>query len=395
MKIRNITPSKRIQSIKPYFYVSRNQNIKELSATGIEIIRLDIGAPDLPPSRDITEVLITNVNKDNTHSYTPIGGSDEFRKAISAYYKKRFDVEVDPQIESLGLIGSKEGLFNIGQSLLDKGDVSLVPDPGYPVYAATSVIAGADIVHVPLNEQNKYHAVFDHIPNEKLKNAKIVWLNYPNNPTGASADITYYEYVVDFFKNTNAIIINDAAYSEVSYGDTAVPSILEVDGAKEFCVEINSLSKSFNMAGWRLGMAVGCEKVLNILNTYKSQIDSSTFSPILSAGCKALDYDSEWILQRNEIYRTRRDLIYNSLIRMGFQTKLPTAGMYIWAKHSGLFSNSLKFSDKILNDIGVSITPGVIFGQQGESHLRFSFGLANNKIIEAMRRLEAWIETNS
>ena len=391
MKEHDITPSKKLHSIKPYFFVDRGKKIAELKSNGKDIIRLDMGAPDLPPSDAIIDTLIEKVKKDDTHSYTPSGGGNDFRVAISNYYKSRFDVDIDPFSEALGLIGSKEGLFNMGQALLDADDVSLIPEPSYPVYTSTSIIAGAEIINIPLIEENDFLPDFCVIPIDKLKKSKILWLNYPSNPTGATADLKFYQQIIDYFTNFNIVIINDAAYSEVYFEHKSVPSILQIPGAKDFCVEVNSLSKSFNMAGWRLGMAVGSKKAINILSTYKSQVDSSTFSPILSAGCKALEYDKNWVDERNNIYRTRRDLIYNSLINMGFSTRLPSAGMYIWAKQPNLFMNSMDFSNNMLNEIGVSTTPGIIFGKHGEGFLRFSIGMANHRIEEAMQRLSNWI----
>ena len=386
-----IQPANRIKNIKPYFFVDRNKRISQLLSKDKDVIRLDIGAPDLPPSKEIIDVLTNEVNKHNTHSYTPLGGGENFIKAITNYYGMRFGVEIDPEHECLGLIGSKEGLFNLGQSILNPHDIALVPNPGYPVYKATSFIAGADIYDIPLLEKNNYLPIFESIPKDILYRSKILWLNYPNNPTGATANIEFFESVIDFFKKYNVVIINDAAYSDVYYDNQQVPSILEVKGAKEFCVEINSLSKSFNMAGWRLGMAVGCKQVINALKSYKSQVDSSTFMPILTAGIEALKYNKEWVHERNSIYLKRLEILYNSLCKMGFTLSKPTAGMYLWVKFPELFQDSLSFSNKLLNDINISTTPGIIFGNQGEGYLRFSLGTSTDRINEAINRLSNYI----
>ena len=286
-------PAQRISSFEPYFFASLGKKINQLKQNGMDVIRIDMGSPDLPPADFIIDELVEKSRRPDTHGYSPTGGSIAYKQAISDYYMDRFEVSLDPSSEVIGLIGSKEGLFNLSQVILNPGDVALVPDPGYPVYSASGIIAGGRVVYFPLLAENGFLPHLEQIPDDVLNKAKILWLNYPNNPTGAVASMTFFEEVISFARKNNILVAHDAPYVDICFDGYTAPSILQVPGAKEVAIEFNSLSKTYNMAGWRLGMAVGNADVIDYLFTYKSQMDTSTFSPIFSAGVKALTGDQE------------------------------------------------------------------------------------------------------
>lgn len=387
-----IQPAERIASFKPYFFASLNQKIAQLRAQGVDVIRLDMGSPDLPPADFIIDALIQSARRPDTHGYSPNGGTPAFRAAVAEYYLNRFDVSLDPQKEVLALVGSKEGLFNLSQVLLNPGDISLVPDPGYPVYAAGSMIAGAEVYPMPLLKENGFLPDLDAIPSEIARRAKILWLNYPNNPTGAVATYDFYMKVIEFAHRYQVLVANDAPYTDICFEGYRAPSILQIPGAREVAVEFNSLSKTYNMAGWRLGMAVGNARVISYLHTYKSQSDSSQFQAILDAGTAALTGDQSWIEQRNDIYRQRRDIVVQGLREAGFTVAPPPAAIYVWAKLPLGHGDSTDFCTRLLESTGVSVTPGIVYGAHGEGYLRVSLGTDTELIRKAMERIKGWIK---
>lgn len=387
-----IQPADRIASFKPYFFASLSQKLAQLRAQGVDIIRLDMGSPDLPPPDFIVDALMHSARRSDKHGYSPMGGTPAFRKAIAEYYLDRFDVSLDPQKETLALVGSKEGLFNLCQVLLNPGDLSLVPDPGYPVYAAGSIIAGAEVYPMPLLKENGFLPDLDAIPDDVANRAKLLWLNYPNNPTGAVAPFEFYMKVVEFAQKHRVFIAHDAPYTDICFGSYTAPSILQVPGARDVAIEFNSLSKTYNMAGWRLGMAVGNAQVISYLHTYKSQTDSSQFEAIIDAGVTALSGDQAWIADRNDIYRQRRDIVVDALTEAGFTVDSPPAAIYVWAKLPPQFQDSTTFCASLLDETGVSTTPGIVYGKYGEGYLRISLGTATPSIQEAMQRLVQWIK---
>ena len=388
-----IQPSDRIADFKPYFFATLNSTINSLKASGMDVIRIDMGSPDLPPDNAIIDTLIESVVKPNVHGYTPNGGSIAFRQAIAAYYHTRFGVEINPQDESIVLLGSKEGLFNLSQVLLNPGDVVLVPDPGYPTYEASAKIAGAQVFRLPLLSENGFLPDLSAIPQEITKQAKLLWLNYPNNPTGVVAPLSFFEKTVHFAQKHQIFIAHDAPYSDICFDGYIAPSIMQVPGAKDVAIEFNSLSKTYNMAGWRLGMAVGNANVIRLLYTYKSQMDSSHFEPILQAGIRALTGDQGWIKDRNKIYQIRRDLVLTGLQNAGFVVEVPQAAIYVWAHLPAGFTESITFCDILLRETGVSITPGTVYGKHGEGYVRISLGTPTERIQEAMNRLVGWLKT--
>ncbi len=386
-----LPPADRISSFEPYFFAALGKKIAELRSKGMDVIRIDMGSPDLPPAKFITEVLIKESQKEDTHGYSTIGGTPVFKQAVADYYLNRFEVNLDPKTEIVGLIGSKEGLFNLSQVLLNPGDVALVPDPGYPVYSASGIIAGGKIVNFPLTRENNFLPDLSAFSQSDLEKAKILWLNYPNNPTGAVAPMSFFEEVVTFARKNHLLVAHDAPYADVTFDGYTAPSLMMVPGARNVAVEFNSLSKTYNMAGWRLGMAVGNPDVINYLFTYKSQMDTSNFAPIFSAGVAALTGDQSWLEERNLIYKERRDLVVNGLLAAGFKLDVPKAAIYVWAALPDGYHDSIKYCADLLESTGVSTTPGVVYGPHGEGYLRVSLGTPAARIKEAMERLVQWV----
>ena len=384
-------PAQRIAGFKPYFFATLSKRLVELKARGMDVIRIDIGSPDLPPADFIVEKLYQAAKRPDAHGYTPNGGTPAFKKATADYYGRRFGVEVDPDKETIALIGSKEGLFNLSQVLVNPGDTVLVPDPGYPVYSASGIIAGATVYPMPLLAENGFLPRLEDIPEAVARKAKILWLNYPNNPTGAIATLEFYSQALEFARKYNILLAHDAPYADVCFDGYHAPSILEIPGAKEVTVEFNSLSKTYNMAGWRLGMAVGNADVIKMLSTYKSQVDTSIFLPILEAGMAAIEGDQSWLEERNAIYQLRRDVILDGLRAVGFQIETPKAAIYVWARLPGGNNDSVDFCSRLLEEAGVSTTPGVVYGEYGEGYLRISLGADTDRIKEAVARIAKWV----
>ncbi len=383
-------PAERIAAIKPYFFADLGKRIAALKAKGVDVVRLDIGSPDLPPPGFILEAMFEAASRADMHGYT-LGSTQKFRQAVAAYYQKRFGVELDPQSEAIDLIGSKEGLFILSQVILNPGDVALVPDPGYAVYGMSTEIAGGQVEWMPLLEKNAFLPDFDAIPTSALKKAKILWLNYPNNPTGAIADLAFFERAVAFARKHNLLLAHDNPYCNVGFNGYHAPSLLQVPGAKEVAVEFNSLSKTYNMAGWRMGMAVGQPDALKYIETYKSQQDSAIFAPLMAAGEAAMLGDQSWLSERNRVYQTRRDAVIDELHRAGLRVAPPQAAFYIWAPVPG-GESSMDFCVKMLNESGVSTTPGVVFGKHGEGYFRISLVADVERLRVGAQRLAAWLQ---
>jgi LL-diaminopimelate aminotransferase len=387
-----IQPADRIASFKPYFFATLNQRITALKAKGMDIIRLDMGSPDLPPADFIVDVLEKEARRADTHGYTPMGGTPEFKKACAEYYQRRFGVELEAQKEVLALLGSKEGLFYLSQVLLNPGDLVLAPDPGYPVYSAGALIAGAELYLMPLRESNAFLPDLKAIPADVARRAKIMWIDYPNNPTGAVAPLSFFEEVVEFARKNEIFIAHDAPYVDVCFDGYIAPSMLQVPGAKDVAIEFNSLSKTYNMAGWRVGMAGGNAQVLSYMHTYKSQVDSGAFEPILKAAAAAITGDQAWTVERNLVYKERRDICVTALRQAGFTVTPPPAAIYVWARLPAAFPDCVEFCGQLLEETGVSTTPGTVYGQAGDGYLRISLGTPTDRVKEAMRRLVEWVK---
>ena len=390
--IPKFAPANRIADTQPYFFAGLNKRLRELQTHGVDIIRLDMGSPDLPPADFIIDKLIQVAKEPDAHGYMPNGGTPSYRKAIADYYQKRFGVELDAEQEVLGLLGSKEGLFNLSQVLLNPVDTVLVPDPGYPVYSAGARIAQAEIEWMPLRAENNFLPDLRSIPEKVAERAKLLWLNYPNNPTGAIASLDFFKEAVEYAHSHSILLAHDAPYVDVCFDGYHAPSLLQVPGAKEVAVEFNSLSKAYNMGGWRLGMAVGNPVVIGYLNTYKSQMDTSTFKPLMEAGAEALTGDQTWLEARNRIYQERRDIVLRGLRAAGLRARTPPATIYVWGEIPA-GANSMEFCSQLVEATGVSTTPGVVYGNSGEGYFRISLGIATERIREAMERLVSWMKT--
>lgn len=387
-----ITPAERVSQIKPYFFADLEKRIGQLRSNGRDIIRLDMGSPDLPPGKHIIESLVTSAREPNMHGYGQSGGSLALREAFGTYYKRRFNIDLDVDREILGLIGSKEGIFNLSQVFINPGDIVLVPDPCYPVYGVGAKVAQAETYDMPLLAKNNFLPDYSMIPVDIAKKAKLMWLDYPNNPTGAIAPLSFFEETIEFARNYEIVVAHDAPYVDVCFDNYIAPSILQVDGAKEVAVEFNSLSKTYNMAGWRVGVAAGNSEIIRLLRTYKSQQDSSHFKPIMAAAQTALLGDQSWIADRNMVYQQRRDVILKTISGLGFSFETPKASLYVWAKLPAKYPDSIQFCEDLLQKTGVSITPGVVYGRSGEGYIRISLVLHVDQLSEAISRLETYLK---
>ncbi len=386
-----IRPADRVASLQPYFFDELNKKIAVMRSQGRDVIRLDMGSPDMPPEPFITDRLAEAARRPDAHGYSPYGGVASFRKAVAGYYQTRFGVTLDPQKEVLGLIGSKEGLFTLSQVLLNPGDLALVPDPGYPVYSSSAAIAGAGVYLLPLLAKNHYLPDLDAIPQEVLERARVLWLNYPNNPTGAIAPLSFFEKAVEFARSKHLVIAHDAPYCDVCFDGFHAPSILQVPGAKDVAIEFNSLSKTYNMAGWRVGMAVGNAEVVGYINAYKSLVDSAHFQPVYEAAIAAMQGDQSWTERRNQVYQERRDVILAGLRRAGFEVETPLASLYVWARLPAHLSDDMAFCTNLLEQTGISMTPGIVYGPNGAGFIRISLVIPLGRIQEASARLVEWV----
>lgn len=386
-----IKPAERVAGFKPYFFAQLAKKFAEIRQKGISIIRLDIGSPDLPPPNFIIDAMVKESYKPDVHAYSAAGGALSFRQAAATYYKNRFSVDVDAASEVVALIGSKEGLFDLAVCILNPGDTVIIPNPGYPVYLAGAKMAQANVYLMDLLPENNYLPDFDAIPAEVASKAKLMWLNYPNNPVGAIAEYNFYEKAVAYCREHNILLAHDAPYCDIAFDGHVPPSVLQVPGAAEVAVEFNSLSKTYNMAGWRLAYAIGNAEVIRLLGTYKSQVDSSTFSPLMHAGEVAMTGDQNWLVERNAIYKERIDFAVNALNIMGLKTEAPKAAFYLWPRIPQGFENSAEFCETLLYDTGISTTPGSNFGSNGEGFFRISLGQDTELVKKAMNLMRDWL----
>ncbi|HMM07430.1 MAG TPA: LL-diaminopimelate aminotransferase [Clostridiales bacterium] len=379
--------AKRMQSIPPYLFARIEKKIDELKSRGIDVISFGIGDPDLPTPDFIVEKMAEEIKNPANHQYPSSVGMLSFRQSVAQWYQKRFGVELDAKTEVVALIGSKEGIANINYCYVDPGDINLVPDPGYPVYGIGTMLAGGEPYYMPLKEENGYLPDFAAIPAEIAAKAKLMFLNYPNNPTGATATKEFFAEAVAFAKKYDIIICHDAAYSEVSYDGYVPPSFMEVEGAKDVGIEFNSVSKPFNMTGWRVGFAVGNAKVIETLGRYKSNVDSGAFQAVQYAAMQGLAQGDAAIGEMQQIYSRRRDVVVDVFNDLGWQLKKPQATFYIWAPvPKGYTSES--FSEYVLEKTAVMLTPGNGYGPNGEGYFRISLTIAEDRVIEAAKRLK-------
>jgi LL-diaminopimelate aminotransferase len=377
----------RLTRLPPYPFASWSREVAAVAARGVDVIRLDIGNPDLPPPPQVIQALEQSARDPHHHGYPGYQGLPALRHAIADYYRRRFGVDLDPQTEVLPLLGSKEGIVNLGLACLDAGDLVLVPDPGYAAYALGAALAGAEVIAFPLRPEQGYLPDLKAVPRNVADRAALMWLNYPNNPTGAAADLRFFGEATDFAREHNLLLCHDAPYCDVAYDGYVAPSLLQVPGAAEVALEFNSLSKSWNMAGWRIGMAVGNRQALAALAQVKSNIDSGIFRPLQEAAVEALKTDEGWVLERNQIYQGRRDLMAAGLAGAGLEPTHPRATLYLWARVPD-GSNSENWALELLHSTGVAVAPGSFFGPGGEGFVRLSVGTPSEQIRSAMERLE-------
>jgi len=380
--------SKRLDKIPPYLFAELDRLKAEKKAQGVDVINLGIGDPDTPTAPFVIDAMKKAVEKADNHVYPPYAGTDLFRNSISRYYKKRFGVDLDPADEVLALIGSKEGIAHISLAVLDPGDLILVPDPAYPVYRTGAIFAGAETHTMPLLKENGFLPDFAKIPEHTAYKAKMMFINYPNNPTAAVAGIDFYKEAIDFAMKYGIIVCSDNSYPEIYFGNEPPPSILSVDGAKDVAVEFYSLSKPYNMTGWRIAALVGNSEVVGALATFKKNIDSGTFDAIQEAGAYALDRGDEFIGKMREIYKRRMVKMVSALKEMGIKVEEPEATFYIWAPTPGGMDSS-KFTLELLEKTGVIVSPGSGFGKYGEGFFRISLTLPDDRIDEVVRRLNS------
>jgi len=379
-------PANRIVNLPPYPFARLGRRIAEFKAQGMDVIRLDIGSPDLPPPQPIINALCRSAHDPHHHGYAGYYGIPALRQAMAAYYQRRFGVTLDPDNEVVPLIGSKEGIVNIALAYLDPGDVALVPDPGYAPYTMGAYLASGRVETFPLLAERNYLPDLDAIPADLADRAKLIWLNYPNNPTGATAALEFFAEVVAFAREHDLLICHDAPYCDLTYDGYVAPSILQVEGAREVAIEFNSLSKMYNMAGWRVGMAVGNQQALEGLARVKTNIDSGIFRAIQDAAVEALTGDQSWLPERNAIYQERRDIILAGLAAVGIHARKPEASLYVWAPVPEGYTSD-DFATRLLEEKGVSVAPGTVFGAHGEGYMRVSLGADTERIREAMERL--------
>ena len=384
----------RMEGLSLQYFATLTPVIRELQAGGVDVIRLDIGSPDLPPPAAVIEALSRSAVKANHHGYQHHRGTGVLRQAWANYYEQHYGVNLDPDREILPLLGTKEGIFHLTQALINPGEIALVPDPAYLTYSSGTSFAGGESHLLPLEESNGYWPNLNAVSGDIAARARLMWLNSPNNPSGAVVKDGSFAAALEFAREFDILIGHDAAYSQITFDGYQAPSILEIPGAKDYAVEFNSLSKSYNMAGWRVGVVVGNIQALDALYVLKSHADSGHFLPVMDAATEALGTGNEWITERNEIYRKRRDLVVERLrtLRAGFQ--IPRGAIYLWFQVPvGMASNT--FTESLLKDTGVSLAPGSIFGRHGEGYARLSLCVPEARLHEAMGRIIPWWLQNS
>jgi LL-diaminopimelate aminotransferase len=381
--------SKRVENLPPYLFVEISKKIAEKKAKGEDVVSFAIGDPDIPTPPHIIERLCQAAKDPANHRYPETEGLLKLRQAIAEWYQKRFGVSLDPETEVLPLIGSKEGIAHIALCLLDYRDIALVPDPAYPVYSVSTMLAGGTPYQMPLTEENEFLPNLDAIPAYALKGAKLLWLNYPNNPTSAVADLGFFNKVAEFARQHEIVVCHDGPYSEVAFDGYQPPSFMQAEGAKEVGVEFHSLSKTYNMTGWRIGMVVGNATVIDALKRLKSNLDSGIPQAIQYAAIEALTGPQACIPEHNAVYQKRRDLIIEVLNNIGLQAKPPKATLFIWAKVPPDF-NSVDFATDLLDKVGVVVTPGVGYGKQGEGYIRVSLTVPDAAVVKGLSRISAW-----
>ncbi|HJT59336.1 MAG TPA: LL-diaminopimelate aminotransferase [Ktedonobacteraceae bacterium] len=377
-----------IQNLPPYHFADAKKRIADRRAAGVDVISLSMGDPDLPAPQAVVDRLCETLQNPENHRYPEYRGMRALHEAFAGWFERRFGVQLAPERDMLPLLGSKEGIGYVATAVLNPGDIALIPDPNYPAYVTACTTVGAQPNMLPLLEQNGYLPDLESIAQDVLAKATLLWLNYPNNPTTACADRAFFEQAVEFAHRHKLVIIHDMAYAEVYFEDVRPMSIMQIPGASDVAVELHSLSKTYNMAGFRAGMLVGNPELVDAVGRLKSNIDSGMFRPIQYAAIEALHLPESWIEQRNVIYRRRRDMLVEGCNASGMPAQAPAAGLYVWAGIPEGFT-SRDFANWLFDKTGVFITPGTNFGDMGEGYVRISITAPDERIEVALERMRA------
>ncbi|MDM1292805.1 aminotransferase class I/II-fold pyridoxal phosphate-dependent enzyme [Sphingobacterium sp. N143] len=381
-----IDVAKRLQHTEEYYFSKKLREIDELNKQGARVINLGIGSPDLPPHPEVIATLNTNAQLPNVHGYQNYKGAPVLRQAIADWYQRYYNATFNPDTEILPLIGSKEGIVHICMTYLQEGDKALIPNPGYPAYAAAVRLSGAEAITYNLSEENNWLIDLDELRKQDLTQVKLMWINYPHMPTGASASDTFYAELIQFAKEYNILICHDNPYSFIL--TDAPRSIMRVPGAKEVAIELNSLSKSSNMAGWRVGVLVAADERINQVLRFKSNMDSGMFLPVQLAAAKALQLDASWYKDLNKIYSERRHKVYELMDLLGCSYQKDQVGLFVWAKTPDAYKDGYALSDTVLDKSRVFITPGGIFGDGGNQYIRISLCAQVDILEESIQRIK-------
>lgn len=387
MSPKQIIPAQRLEAIQEYYFSKKLQEVAQMNSEGKNVISLGIGSPDFPPSKATIDTLCKTAQIPDIHGYQSYTGIPELRKAFSNWYKKWYHVDINPANEILPLIGSKEGIVYISLAFLNPGDSVLIPNPGYPTYSSNSKLVEANIQTYDLLESNGWQPDFDALEKLDLSKTKLMWVNYPNMPTGAQASMELFEKLVAFGKKHGIVIVNDNPYSFI-LNDNPI-SILEVEGAKDICIELNSMSKAHNMPGWRMGMLASNPQFIQWILKVESNIESGIFKPIQMAAIEALNSDAEWYEGNNKAYRARRKIAEDIMHTLDCSFDPKQAGMFLWGKISDKYKNGEELADKLLYEANVFLTPGFIFGSNGDKYIRISLCCKEDKLNEALTRIKS------
>lgn len=381
--------ARRVEKLPPYLFVEIGRKIAEKKAKGEEVISFAIGDPDIPTPPHIISRLCQAAQDPLNHRYPESEGLPALRRAIAEWYQKRFGVSLNPDSEVLPLIGAKEGIAHIAFCFIDPGDTALVPDPGYPVYSIGTMLAGGRPYYLALNEKNNYLPDLRSIPQHIARSAKLLWLNYPNNPTGAVAELDFFKRVVEFARRYGLAVCHDGPYTEVAFDGYQPVSFMQAEGAREIGVEFHSLSKSYNMTGWRIGMVVGNPIMIDALKRLKSNMDSGIPQAIQYAAIEALTGPQDCIPEHNTLYQRRRDLVVEGLNKIGLQARPPKASLYVWARVPEGYT-SVEFATDLLEQVGVVVTPGTGYGRHGEGYIRLSLTIPDAALVKGLSKLAGW-----
>ena len=391
---KRIEPAKRLECVSEYYFSRKLKEVAKMNAEGMDVISLAIGCPDMPPSKETIDALCENAQRRDTHGYQPTVGIPELRNAMAGFYKRWYGVELDPQTEIQPLIGSKEGILHVTLALVNPGDKVLVPNPGYPTYTSLSRILGCEVVNYDLLEDKGWQPDFEQLEAMDLTDVKIMWTNYPNMPTGGRATRELYEKIVNFARNHNIVVVNDNPYDFI-LNEGEHLSILQIPGAKDCCIEFNSMSKSHNMPGWRVGMLATNAEFVSWILKIKSNIDSGTFRPLQLAAAKAYENTDEWHTMANvELYKSRRAIAEEIMEALGCNFNPQQQGMFLWGRVPDSYANVEELTERVLHEAKVFITPGFIFGSNGERYVRISLCAKNDRMIEALKRIKNLKLTN-